>query len=457
MSQQTAALFQHAQQLAQAGQHAAALALYRQLGARGVPVHQPLAGCLMALQQHDQAIQVLQQAIADGADPAGNGLLIALVQLEAGRQLPALQTLDHCLQLQPAWLPALRKRATLLAQMDRLEAACTDYQHILQQTPDDAQAAANLGVIHLRRQDYQQALPLLQKAAQALRGHPQVLRSLANCLRGLRQNQASLQLFSQLHLQHGNDPALLADHALALIADGQYQRALAMYQQALQLDPGDAWALMGAYLAANQLGNTSLTASLMDYPQLLGHFPSQLPAPLRKQLLPQALTHPRLRPDPLGKSTQGGQQSSLLDLSVDSPYHPLLHYIEAAVSQYMDGLPAGSRHHSPWLTRKPDQWRLQAWITVLQGQGGHQRPHIHPAGWLSGVTYLDAGDGADGEGELHFGHPTDEFNLPHAPFAHRVVPADGALLLFPSYFLHHTTPYYGKRPRVSIAFDLLPG
>ncbi|MCW5581951.1 MAG: hypothetical protein KIS72_11480 [Luteimonas sp.] len=36
-------------------------------------------------------------------------------------------------------------------------------------------------------------------------------------------------------------------------------------------------------------------------------------------------------------------------------------------------------------------------------------------------------------------------------------PEEGTMLLFPSYFYHRTLPFEDESPRISIAFDVLPG
>ena len=78
-----------------------------------------------------------------------------------------------------------------------------------------------------------------------------------------------------------------------------------------------------------------------------------------------------------------------------------------------------------WAT---DRWTLRIWATVLEA-GGHQLPHLHPLGWLSGVYYVQvptamtAPDGA--AGALEFGKPPPRVLHSTEPERRAVVPGAG--------------------------------
>ena len=60
------------------------------------------------------------------------------------------------------------------------------------------------------------------------------------------------------------------------------------------------------------------------------------------------------------------------------------------------------------------------------------------------------------EGWLKFGEPGVVTNPPLGP-EHFVKPKAGDLVLFPSYMWHGTVPFGGDEPRLTVAFDVLPG
>lgn len=117
------------------------------------------------------------------------------------------------------------------------------------------------------------------------------------------------------------------------------------------------------------------------------------------------------------------------------------------------------------MARAAERWTLRVWGTVL-GPGGHQAPHMHPLGWLSGAYYVrvprdmqpipDTGDLAQIAGALEFSRPPARL-LVQTPAEVRVVaPREGRLALFPSAFYHRTIPFTSGEKRISIAFDAMP-
>ena len=68
---------------------------------------------------------------------------------------------------------------------------------------------------------------------------------------------------------------------------------------------------------------------------------------------------------------------------------------------------------------------------------GHERPHIHPNGWLSGVFYLRlpaliADPERNHEGWLEFGRPTAQLRVQPALTLRKYQPAYGHKFLCPS-------------------------
>jgi tetratricopeptide (TPR) repeat protein len=268
-----------------------------------------------------------------------------------------------------------------------------------------------------------------------------------------------LKLHEQAETLRPADPATLTDHALCLLSSGRVEEAGKRYAKALQIAPGDQTALAGQYMVAIANGQASWAAELMDYRTLLGADSCTSDDQLDLAALREAvLAHPELLWEPAGRSTRKGQQSTMLDLSKGSPFEPFGRMLLRFVSQRMTELSKdASLHNHPWLLSRPVRWRLQSWATVLY-QEGRQSPHIHPAGRMSGVFYLDPGeDSCEGSGAIIFGHLPDDVRVDATPCEFRIQPKAGQLLGFPSYFLHHTMPYKGAgRPRISLAFDVIP-
>ena len=103
----------------------------------------------------------------------------------------------------------------------------------------------------------------------------------------------------------------------------------------------------------------------------------------------------------------------------------------------------------------PSKYDLNAWHVILKKQG-HQNPHIHPDGWLSGVIYLKVVPSfKKNEGAIEFCLNGEYYYDVKSP---KVVhlPKAGDIVLFPSSLHHRTIPFSADTDRISIAFDLVP-
>lgn len=75
--------------------------------------------------------------------------------------------------------------------------------------------------------------------------------------------------------------------------------------------------------------------------------------------------------------------------------------------------------------------------SVRMKKGGYHVRHNHPRGVMSGVCYLEVGEGAD----LEIGSDV-------------VKPKPGMVVVFSSITPHGTTVYEGENPRLTVSFDL---
>jgi uncharacterized protein (TIGR02466 family) len=105
---------------------------------------------------------------------------------------------------------------------------------------------------------------------------------------------------------------------------------------------------------------------------------------------------------------------------------------------------------------------LYGWINV-NGQGDYNTPHCHPGDTWSGVYYIRTGSAAPDRpmsGRIEFMDPRSRCEVgPTTGLAHAssiwIGPADGMLLIFPSYLEHYVHPYFGTGERVTLAFNCL--
>jgi uncharacterized protein (TIGR02466 family) len=94
-----------------------------------------------------------------------------------------------------------------------------------------------------------------------------------------------------------------------------------------------------------------------------------------------------------------------------------------------------------------------AWVNLLNN-GGYNQVHNHPGAVWSAVYYVDCGAPSpkyDKNGDFEFLDPRSAniFGTKHT-----IRPESGLCLVFPSWMQHFVHPHYGKRPRISMAFNL---
>ena len=111
-------------------------------------------------------------------------------------------------------------------------------------------------------------------------------------------------------------------------------------------------------------------------------------------------------------------------------------------------------------------WRVNAWVNI-NASGASNAVHGHAGAFWSAIYYVDDGDaGPERGGELYFYDPRGLLPAMHDPllrfriegcvtagYAEKITPEAGMLLVFPSWLLHSVDPFFGTRPRVSVAFN----
>ena len=167
-------------------------------------------------------------------------------------------------------------------------------------------------------------------------------------------------------------------------------------------------------------------------------------------------THPTLQGDVM--STEHGRHTAVVVREPNGAMGAMEQRIDEAMLWYLAILPDDPTN--PAVQWVPKRWKLTSWGVVLFDKG-HERPHIHPKGWLSGVFYLSLPALIDDparnhEGWLEFGRPTAELHVQSTLTIRHYQPAYGAMFLFPSFFYHGTIPFRSEQRRICVAFDVEP-
>ena len=457
---------QHVAALAALGRQREAVAAYRQVQAAApdnpVAAH-ALAIALDAANQPAEAEQLARQALGTGYRSAALYHTHARSLIALGDFERAEAALRDCLRLEPRLLDAHSHLARLVWMRtgDSAEATATMDRALQTFANDDALWAAKAAVLQgagdprgayacLASQAARpQAAPalLVRAGLAALEFDPAIALGLAErALRALPTDSSARKLMVAAQLGIGDARGSLP-HCEALLTqapDDQYLIALQT----------TAWRLLG----------DPRYHELCDYPRLV--LPQRLEAPpgwsdlagfladLRRSLdrLHDTQNHPLL----FQSLRHGTETTGDLTRTADPVIQALFKAFEAPIRHYLEHIGHGA---DPLRRRNHGGWRFNgSWSVRLRTSGFHTS-HVHPRGWLSSACYIDLPDSmADAhrqDGVLTFGEPSIA-TTPVCPAEHVVRPEVGMLVLFPSYFWHGTVPFSGDRPRLTVAFDVVP-
>lgn len=416
-----------------AGRHAEALDAY-ELALNVSPAHSGaqagVADALKSLKRLDEAKAAYEKALERNPSLAESRTNLAAVLQELGDFEGAAREAKQAFETDSDLLEAEYNYAIALQELDRYEEAIEAYRDVLHHAPKFAPCALNIGY-------GLQQLGRLDEAAEAF-----------------EQTIAIDPDFAKAHVN-------LADLRLQ---QGDAGAALEVCDRFLASNPGQTDLLAFKAVALTDLGEIEEARKLIDFARFVRTVRITPPEgyggldAFNEALCAHVLGHPTLTFAPQSHATREGRHSGELLTEPKGPVARLEAEILKAAAAYRDALDGDDDH--PFIARRPKDWTLSIWGVVMQ-RSGHQIPHIHPAAWLSGVYYpklpdiVGAEDG-DKAGWIAFGKPPDHFHNRAEPEVHAVQPEPGLMVLFPSYFYHHTIPFEAEGTRVSIAFDLMP-
>lgn len=413
------------------------------------------------------AIQAYRRAVA--ADPRSPHARINLGVLLQGTAAyeEAVSVLREAADLAPDSYAARYNLGYVLALQRRFDEAAEAYRSALKLDADSAAAHLNLGSVLQNQHKVDEAIASYRSAIAAA---PDLVQAHINLAAALHEKLDAAGAIEALRHATALDPTNIqaqVNLAQSLQAAGDSVGAEAAYRTALKQHPGHVGALGQFSIALQQIGKREEAKRLLDYPALLKTYRMTSPkgyadtAALNAALDAYAHAHPTLMKDPPAKATKYGSQTMEILNTSDAPIACLQRFLEESVADYMRTALASAKYE--FAPKPPASWKLHGWAVILRSTG-HQTPHFHPAGVVSGVYYVrvprTVRDGIAGEaGHIRFGHPL--LDIPGKKAAEPALtaafkPEEGLLVLFPSYFWHHTVPFESDEERISIAFDAIP-
>jgi tetratricopeptide (TPR) repeat protein len=390
-----------------------------------------LARALQSQRKLDEAEKAFRDAIARRPTYIdAHRDLAQLVWMRTGQVSLALSRLERALRAAPREAGLHVVRSTVLEFAGDLEGARVAAEAGLEQVPGQRDLLRQAAHLSARLGDVDRAVTLAGQAVQ-----------------GAADGSAERIAWCEALLAAGriDEAEPVAAGLVAALPDNQYAIAL----------QGVVWRLRG----------DPRYGALYDYERLVGV--QRLEAPSGWSGLDAFLADVAaeleslhaFRAHPLQQSVRGGSQLHLQAPEfARPPIAALFDAIGVAVRRHLANVGPGA---GPLRSRNRGNGAVTGAWSVRLRSGGFHTDHVHPRGWLSSACYIALpgalGDGVDGHraGWLRLGQPAIP-TRPALEAEHFVRPEPGMLALFPAYMWHGVVPFEDERPRLTVAFDVVP-
>ncbi len=412
--------------------------------------------------------------------------------------LGAMAAYRRAIELRPDFFEALFNLGDTLSYLGLLDEAADCYRRAAELEPSAAGVHNNLGSTLIELGRHEEAVEVLQRAVTHAPDIGELHTNLGSALKhagrfdeGLAAQRRAVDLSPESAEAHFNLGAALAGIGSHDAAESSYRQAIALQPATARLYTylgsslmamnrhDEALALCDAFLAERptdrsilafkvvlleETGESDAAQALADYDGMIRAVDIAAPDgfddvdAFNAALVHHIVAHPSLVDSPRSHATVKGRHTGNLLVDPKGPFAAFEKMLWQVADEYRRTIAEGSSH--PYLSRWPELRGLYVW-SIVMGSEGHQVPHIHPGGWLSGVYYAELPTvieqtGDRHEGWIEFGRPPSGFPISGVPRVKVFRPSEGRLFLFPSYFYHRTVPYHTDERRVSIAFDFLP-
>lgn len=420
-----------------------------------------LAEVLRLMGRTKDALGVFQRCFAAGCTDAEAYFLAGNTHYDDGQIDLAIQYYEKALAQKPWYMDAhdtLNKTLWEHGRRDRF----------LQSFDAASDALPDLLELRLRHAHYCIMAGKLDLAASTLEDclttfgpNARTLSELATVKEQLDTSFDVMSLYEQAWALDAHDIGMIKRFSQALISKGRYARAADVLNARSPEDQFDQECL-GLLAVCNSHINTAEAARVNDYKGLVQIFDLPLPEgqtslEVFNRTLLEAL-QPMHRSDiaPIDQTlVRGTQTHGNLFQTNDTTIKSLEESLKVCIRDYIDHL----KQTGPgeFRDRITDGFDFSGAWSVQLSDGGFHNDHIHSAGWISSVYYVEVPNELDAEtheGWLKFGDVTFD---PENKGPHRYIePKPGRLVLFPSYMFHGTVPIAAGKRRTTVAFDVVP-
>lgn len=433
----------------------------------------------------DESLKMYQKSLAlDNNDPEAHNNL-GLVLQKLGRLQEAMLSLKKAIALKPDFIIAIYNLGNTLKEIGNLEDAEINLKRCIELKPNFIEAYINLANTQSENNNFKDAERSLKKCIELKQNFIPAHYNLGNLLKKLgRLDEAMTSYNYLLKLKPSYKPALLGRGQIFFIKK-KFDQALNDFDNC-NTSESRARALITLYNSGNideiyqRINNNAKldekNLRVAAFSSFISHkenketknnfcknpleflYFSNLLSHLKNSDkfiddLIDEIKHINASWEPSNKTTIKGFQSTK-NLFVD-PKGKIKDLQKIIIDELQKYNLKFKDKSCLFINEWPLKKNLFGWHVILQQQG-YQDPHIHPAGWLSGVIYLKVVPSLEkNEGAIEFSLNAQNYSDVKSPkFIHQ--PKKGDIVFFPSSLHHRTIPFTTNTDRIIISFDLLP-
>lgn len=385
----------------------------------------------------------------------------ALLQ-RRGHVMEAIEMYRRCIELEPDDLEIRCNLASAMMEAGMGDEALDQCNRALSIDPDNPLVLAAQGGVHCGLQKFDPARKILERVVSSGVIDEMVLINLAFSCSRLGDIDAAIENLLQAVAVFPDNARAFADLANAWSAAGQIDKALDVCEDFLARYPGERQVLACYAYALRDAGRIDEANAILDFDHLIHVHDITAPAgyesvvSFNNSLAAFIQAHSSLLANPVRKATVAGLQTGELDATDSAELGAFAGLVDGIVKETIQKYQAAGFSDHPAVAGLANSWTLRIWANVLRS-GGQQAPHLHPLAWLSGVYYVQLPHELPSRGGLAFGAPPAHLTFECPPEEYAIEPRNGRLVVFPSCFYHCTQPFVSEQPRISIAFDVIPG
>ena len=433
----------------------------------------------------DESLKMYQKSLAlDSNDPESHNNLGLALQKQ-GRLQEAMLSLKKAITLKPDFIIAIYNLGNTLKEIGNLEDAEINFKRCIELKPNFIEAYINLANTQSENNHFKDAERSLKKCIELKQNFIPAHYNLGNLLKKLgRLDEAMTSYNYLLKLKPSYKPALLGRGQIFFIKK-KFDQALNDFDNC-NTSESRARALITLYNSGNideiyqRINNNAKldekNLRVAAFSSFISHkenketknnfcknpleflYFSNLSSHLKNSDkfiddLIDEIKHINASWEPSNKTTIKGFQSTK-NLFVD-PKGKIKDLQKIIIDELQKYNLKFKDKSCLFINEWPLKKNLFGWHVILQQQG-YQDPHIHPAGWLSGVIYLKVVPSLEkNEGAIEFSLNAQNYSDVKSPkFIHQ--PKKGDIVFFPSSLHHRTIPFTTNTDRIIISFDLLP-